>query len=60
MDVGKASLAEAKEMGLKVSSTGRPLGDHMALALTLAAGADIFVSFAGGVPIVAHGQGSEE
>lgn len=36
----------------KVSSTGQPLNDHMAIALPLAAGTDTYVTFAGGLPIV--------
>ena len=40
----------------KISSTGQPLNDHMAIALPLAAGTDTYVTFAGGLPILVDGQ----
>ena len=40
----------------KISSTGQPLNDHMAIALPLAAGTDMFVTFTGGVPIMVDGH----
>ncbi len=40
----------------RISSTGNPLNDHMAIALPLAAGTDIYVTFPGGVPIILEGQ----
>jgi glc operon protein GlcG len=39
----------------KISSTGQPLNDHMAIALPLAAGTDRYVTFAGGLPIMVDG-----
>ena len=43
-------------MSLRISSTGQPLNDHMAIALPLAAGTDMFVTFTGGVPIMVDGH----
>jgi len=40
----------------KISSTGQPLNDHMAIALPLAAGTDMYVTFAGGLPIMVDGH----
>jgi uncharacterized protein GlcG (DUF336 family) len=40
----------------KKSPTGNERSDHHALAITLAAGPDSFVSIPGGVPITANGQ----
>lgn len=40
----------------KISSSGHPLNDHMAIALPLAAGTDMYVTFPGGVPIIIDGQ----
>ncbi len=40
----------------RISSTGNPLNDHMAIALPLAAGTDMYVTFPGGVPIILEGQ----
>ncbi|MEI9475523.1 MAG: heme-binding protein [Deltaproteobacteria bacterium] len=40
----------------KMSPTGNERSDHHALAITLAAGPDSFVSIPGGVPIVSNGQ----
>jgi len=40
----------------KISSSGKPLDDHMAIALPLAAGTDIYVTFGGGLPIVVGGH----
>ncbi len=40
----------------KISSTGQPLNDHMAIALPLAAGTDMYVTFAGGLPIMIDGH----
>lgn len=39
----------------KISSTGQPVNDHMAIALPLAAGTDIYVTFPGGLPIMVDG-----
>ncbi len=40
----------------KKSPSGNERSDHHALAITLAAGPDSFVSIPGGVPIVSNGQ----
>jgi uncharacterized protein GlcG (DUF336 family) len=40
----------------KIGSTGNPLNDHMAIALPLAAGTDMYLTFAGGVPIMVDGH----
>jgi glc operon protein GlcG len=40
----------------KKSPTGNERSDHHALAITLAAGTDSFVSIPGGVPITVNGQ----
>jgi glc operon protein GlcG len=40
----------------KISSSGQPLNDHMAIALPLAAGTDIYLTFAGGLPIMVNGS----
>jgi glc operon protein GlcG len=40
----------------RISSTGNPLNDHMAIALPLAAGTDMYVTFPGGVPILLENQ----
>lgn len=36
----------------KTSTTGQPFTDHMAIALPLAAGTDMYVTFSGGLPIM--------
>jgi glc operon protein GlcG len=40
----------------KISSSGQPVNDHMAIALPLAAGTDMYVTFAGGLPILVNGS----
>ena len=40
----------------KISSSGNPVNDHMAIALPLAAGTDMYVTFAGGLPIILENQ----
>jgi glc operon protein GlcG len=40
----------------KINSTGQPLTDLMAIALPLAAGPDMYVTFAGGLPIMVDGH----
>ena len=40
----------------KINSSGKPVNDHMAIALPLAAGMDMYVTFAGGVPIILEGH----
>ena len=56
------ALAKARTAALtrhpsgKKSPTGNERSDHHALAITLAAGTDVFVSMPGGVPIKVSGQ----
>jgi uncharacterized protein GlcG (DUF336 family) len=40
----------------KISSTGQEVNDHMAIALPLAAGTEIYVTFPGGLPIKVDGH----
>ena len=40
----------------KISSSGHPLNEHMAIALPLAAGTDMYITFAGGLPIMVQNQ----
>ena len=40
----------------KISSSGQPLNDHMAIALPLAAGTDMYVTFGGCLPIMIEGH----
>ena len=40
----------------KISSTGQEVNDHMAIALPLAAGTEIYVTFGGGLPIMVDGH----
>ena len=40
----------------KISSTGHELNDHMAIALPLAAGTEIYVTFGGGLPVMVDGH----
>jgi glc operon protein GlcG len=40
----------------KISSSGQPINDHMAIALPLAAGTDMYLTFAGGLPIMVEGR----
>lgn len=58
----RIALAKARTAALtrhpsgKKSPTGNERSDHHALAITLAAGPDVFVSMPGGVPITVNGQ----
>lgn len=58
----RIALAKARTAALtrhpsgKKSPTGNERSDHHALAITLAAGTDVFVSMPGGVPITMNGQ----
>jgi glc operon protein GlcG len=40
----------------KINSSGQPVNDHMAIALPLAAGTDMYLTFAGGLPIMVGGH----
>ena len=53
----KARAAASNRMPTgKVSSSGHPLNEHMAIALPLAAGTDMYITFAGGLPIMVQNQ----
>jgi glc operon protein GlcG len=40
----------------KIGTMGNPVDDHMAIALPLAAGPDMYVTFSGGLPIIVDGH----
>jgi glc operon protein GlcG len=40
----------------KIGTMGNPIDDHMAIAIPLAAGPDMYVTFSGGLPIIADGH----
>lgn len=53
----KARAAASNRMPTgKISSSGQPLNDHMAIALPLAAGTDMYVTLGGGLPIMLNGH----
>jgi glc operon protein GlcG len=53
----KARAAASNRMPTgKVSSSGQPVDDHMAIALPLAAGTDMYLTFKGGLPIMIEGH----
>jgi glc operon protein GlcG len=53
----KARAAASNRMPTgKISSSGQPVNDHMAIALPLAAGTDMYVTFGGGLPILVNGH----
>ena len=53
----KARAAASNRMPTgKISSSGQPLDDHMAIALPLAAGTDMYLTFRGGLPIMIGGH----
>jgi glc operon protein GlcG len=55
--LAKARAAAANRLPTgRINSTGQPLNDHMAIALPLAAGTDMYVTFAGGLPIMVDGH----
>jgi glc operon protein GlcG len=55
--LAKARAAASNRMPTgKISSTGQPLTDHLAIALPLAAGTDMYVTFVGGLPILVDGH----
>lgn len=57
MALGKAKSAAFKQIPTgKTGTLGNPLDDHMAIALTLAAGEGNFVTFSGGFPIQVEGH----
>lgn len=57
MALGKAKSAAFKQIPTgKTGTLGNPLDDHMAIALTLAAGEGNFVTFSGGFPILVAGH----
>lgn len=57
MAMAKARSAAFKQIPTgKTGTLGNPLDDHMAIALTLAGGAENFVTFSGGFPILVDGH----
>jgi len=53
----KARAAASNRMPTgKISSSGQPVDDHMAIALPLAAGTDMYLTFKGGLPITIEGH----
>jgi len=50
----RAAASNRKPTG-KIGTMGNPLDDHMAIALPLAAGPEMYVTFAGGLPIIVDG-----
>jgi glc operon protein GlcG len=53
----KARAAASNRMPTgKISSSGQPVDDHMAVALPLAAGTDMYLTFKGGLPILIEGH----
>lgn len=53
----KARAAASNRMATgKISSSGQPVDDHMAIALPLAAGTDMYLTFKGGLPIAIEGH----
>lgn len=53
----KARAAASNRMPTgKISSSGQPVNDHMAIALPPAAGTDMYVTFGGGLPILVNGH----
>jgi len=54
MAKARAAASNRKPTG-KIGTMGNPIDDHMAIALPLAAGADMYVTFSGGLPIIVEG-----
>ena len=53
----KARAAASNRMPTgKINSSGQPVNDHMAIALPLAAGTDMYLTFGGGLPIILSGH----
>jgi len=51
----RAAASNRRPTG-KISSSGQPVDDHMAIALPLAAGTDMYLTFKGGLPITIEGN----
>ncbi len=54
MAKARAAASNRKPTG-KIGTMGNPLDDHMAISLPLAAGPEMYVTFAGGLPIIVEG-----
>jgi glc operon protein GlcG len=50
------SAASSRRPTGKTGTMGNPVDDHMAIALPLAAGPDMYVTFSGGLPIIVDGH----
>lgn len=55
MAKARAAASNRKPTG-KIGTMGNPIDDHMAIALPLAAGPDMYVTFSGGLPIIVDGH----
>jgi len=51
----RAAASNRRPTG-KIGTMGNPVDDHMAIALPLAAGPDMYVTFSGGLPIILDGH----
>jgi uncharacterized protein GlcG (DUF336 family) len=51
----RAAASNRRPTG-KIGTMGNPVDDHMAIALPLAAGPDMYVTFSGGLPIIVDGH----
>jgi len=55
MAKARAAASNRKPTG-KIGTMGNPIDDHMAIAIPLAAGPDMYVTFSGGLPIMVDGH----
>ena len=55
MAKARAAASNRRPTG-KIGTMGNPVDDHMAIALPLAAGPDMYVTFSGGLPIIVDGH----
>ncbi len=55
MAKARAAASNRRPTG-KTGTLGNPVDDHMAIALPLAAGPDMYVTFSGGLPIMVDGH----
>jgi uncharacterized protein GlcG (DUF336 family) len=54
MAKARAAASNRRPTG-KIGTMGNPIDEHMAIALPLAAGPDMYVTFSGGLPIIVDG-----
>ena len=55
MAKARAAASNRKPTG-KIGTMGNPIDDHMVIAIPLAAGPDMYVTFSGGLPIMVDGH----